>query len=115
MMKIVYRGLNPVLKPNQSEEEYYTEKENGVLDGVFSYFTKLMEFYSSDAGYPDRKENEKRFIIQYTAAKEDYVDRITAEYAGTNYLDEILALTNERFCAFDDAVSAVLGCRFMTA
>ncbi|CAN5589920.1 hypothetical protein BH11BAC5_BH11BAC5_15890 [soil metagenome] len=30
MMKIVYRELNAVLKPNQLERDYYTEKENEV-------------------------------------------------------------------------------------
>jgi hypothetical protein len=29
-MKIVYRELNAVLKPNQLERDYYTEKENEV-------------------------------------------------------------------------------------
>jgi hypothetical protein len=115
MMKIVYRELNPVLKPNQTEKEYYTEKENEVLDGVFSYFTKLMDYYSSEAVYRDRKENEKRFIIQFTDAKEDCVDRIISEYAVTDYLDDMLALVNERFCAFDDSILDVLKCRVMTA
>lgn len=114
-MKIVYRELNPVLKPNQTEKDYYTAKENEVLTGVFSYFTKLKEFYSNNAAYRDRVENEKRFMIQYTDAKEDCVDRIIAEYAVTDYLDDMLALVNERFCAFDDSISDELKYSTMTA
>jgi hypothetical protein len=51
MMKIVYREPILVLKPNQTEKQYYTEKENEVLDGIFSFFKKLMEFYNNNAAY----------------------------------------------------------------